>query len=100
MRDYSLNKLNAPYGKYWYIDPDKVADYGKQFVDWGKSQEANQAAKFGTVDPMIIGFTSDATGGFGGNGPWLLQTKRKRIAGTDSQEISGMRFKCGKDRRR
>ena len=98
--DYSLNKLNSPYGKYWYIDPDKVADYGKQFVDWGKSQEANQAAKFGTVDPMIIGFTSDATGGFGGNGPWLLQTKRKRIAGTDSQEISGMRFKCGKDRRR
>ena len=98
--DYSLNKLNAPYGKYWYIDPDKVADYGKQFVDWGKYQEANQAAKFGTVDPMIIGFTSDATGGFGGNGPWLLQTKRKRIAGTDSQEISGMRFKCGKDRRR
>ena len=50
--------------------------------------------------PLIIGFTSDATGGFGGNGPWLLQTKRKRIAGTDSQEISGMRFKCGKDRRR
>lgn len=98
--DYSLNKLNAPYGKYWYIDPDKVADYGKQFVDWGKSQETNQAAKFGTVDPMIIGFTSDATGGFGGNGPWLLQTKRKRIAGTDSQEISSMGFKCGKDRRR
>ena len=98
--DYSLNKLNAPYGKYWYIDPDKVADYGKQFVDWGKAKEINQAAKFGTVDPMIIGFTSDTTGGFGGNGPWLLQTKRKRIAGTDSQEISGMRFKCGKDRRR
>ena len=98
--DYSLNKLNAPYGKYWYIDPDKVADYGKQFVDWGKSQETNQAAKFGTVDPMIIGFTSDTTGGFGGNGPWLLQTKRKRIAGTDSQDISGMIFKCGKDRRR
>lgn len=98
--DYSLNKLNAPYGKYWYIDPDKVADYGKQFVDWGKSQEANQAAKFGTVDPIIVGFTSDITGGFGGNGPWLLQTKRKRIAGTDSQEISGMGFKCGKDRRR
>jgi hypothetical protein len=33
---------------------------------------------------MIIGFTSDTAGGFGGNGPWLLQTKRKRIAGTDS----------------
>lgn len=98
--DYSLNKLNAPYGKYWYIDLDKVADSGKRWVDWGKAQEANQAAKFGTVDPMLVGFTSDTTGGFGGNGPWLLKTKQKRIAGTDSQERSGMRFKRGKDRRR
>lgn len=98
--DYSLNKLNAPYGKYWYLDLDKVADSGKRWVDWGKAQEANQAAKFGTVDPMIIGFTSDTTGGFGGNGPWLLKTRQKRIAGTDSQETSGMRFKRGKDRRR
>ena len=97
--DYSLNKLNAPYGKYWYIDLDKVADSGKRWVDWGNAQEANQAAKFGTLDPTIIGFTSDTTGGFGGNGPRLLQTKRKRIAGTDSQERSGMRFKRGKDRR-
>lgn len=98
--DYSLNKLNAPYGKYWYLDLDKVADSGKRWVDWGKAQEANQAAKFGTVDPMIIGFTSDTTGSFGGNGPWLLKTRQKRIAGTDSQETSGMRFKRGKDRRR
>lgn len=98
--DYSLNKLNAPYGKYWYLDLDKVADSGKRLVDWGKAQEVNQAAKFGTVDPMIIGFTSDTTGGFGGNGPWLLKTRQKRIAGTDSQETSGMRFKRGKDRRR
>ena len=98
--DYSLNKLNAPYGKYWYLDLDKVADSGKRWVDWGKAQEANQAAKFGTVDPMIIGFTSDTTGGFGGNGSWLLKTRQKRIAGTDSQETSGMRFKRGKDRRR
>lgn len=98
--DYSLNKLNAPYGKYWYLDLDKIADSGKRWVDWGKAQEANQAAKFGTADPMIIGFTSDTTGGFGGNGPWLLKTRQKRIAGTDSQETSGMRFKRGKDRRR
>lgn len=98
--DYSLNKLNAPYGKYWYVDLDKVADSGKRWVDWGKAQEANQAAKFGTVDPMIIGFTSDTTGGFGGNGPWLLQTKRKRIAGTDNQEASGMNFNRGKNRKK
>lgn len=96
--DYSLNKLNAPYGKYWYIDPDKVVDYGKRWVDWGNAQEANQAAKFGTLYPSIIGFTSDITGGFGGNGPFSLKTKRKRIAGTDSQEWSGMKFQRGKDR--
>lgn len=98
--DYSLNKLKAPYGKYWYLDIDKVADSGKRLVDWGKAQEDNQAAKFGAIDPSVIGFMSDITGGFGGNGPWLLKTKRKRIAGTDSQERSGMKFQRGKDRRR
>ena len=90
--DYSINKLNAPYGKYWFVDLDKVADSGKHWVNWGNSQEDNQAAKFGTVDPRLIGFTSDITGNFGANGPWQLQTKQKRIAGTDSQEISGMNF--------
>lgn len=90
--DYSINKLNAPYGKYWFVDIDKVADSGKHWVNWGNSQEDNQAAKFGTVDPRLIGFTSDITGNFGANGPWQLQTKQKRIAGTDSQEISGMNF--------
>lgn len=90
--DYSINKLNAPYGKYWFVDLDKVVDSGKHWVNWGNSQEDNQAAKFGTVDPRLIGFTSDITGNFGANGPWQLQTKQKRIAGTDSQEISGMNF--------
>lgn len=98
--DYSINKLNAPYGKYWYVDLDKVADSGKHWVDWGNTQEDNQAAKFGTIDPRLIGFMSDITGGFGANGPYQLQTKRKRIAGTDSQEASGMNFNRGKDRRR
>lgn len=99
--DYSLNKLNAPYGKYWYLDLDKIADSGKRWVDWGNTQEDNQAAKFGAIDPRIIGFMSDVTGGFGGNGPQLLQTKQKRIAGTDSQERSGMKFyNRGKSRKR
>lgn len=99
--DYSLNKLNAPYGKYWYLDLDKIADSGKRWVDWGNTQEDNQAAKFGAIDPRIIGFMSDVTGDFGGNGPWLLQTKQKRIAGTDSQERSGMKFyNRGKSRKR
>lgn len=98
--DYSINKLNAPYGKYWYVDLDKVADSGKHWVDWGNAQEDNQAAKFGTVDPRFIGFMSDITGGFGANGPYQLQTKRKRIAGTDSQEASGMNFNRGKNRKK
>lgn len=98
--DYSINKLNAPYGKYWYVDLDKVADSGKHWVDWGNAQENNQAAKFGTIDPRLIGFMSDITGGFGANGPYQLQTKRKRIAGTDSQEVSGMNFNRGKNRKK
>lgn len=98
--DYSINKLNAPYGKYWYIDPDRVANSGKHWVDWGNAQEDNQAAKFGTVDPRLIWFTSDITGGFGANGPYQLQTKQKRIAGTDSQETSGMNFNRGKNRKK
>lgn len=98
--DYSINKLNAPYGKYWYVDLDKVADSGKHWVDWGNAQEDNQAAKFGTADPRLIGFMSDITGGFGANDPYQLQTKRKRIAGTDSQEASGMNFNRGKNRKK
>lgn len=98
--DHSINKLNAPYGKYWYVDLDKVADSGKHWVDWGNAQEDNQAAKFGTVDPRLIGFTSDITGNFGANGPYQLQTKLKRIAGTDSQEVSGMNFNRGKNRKK
>lgn len=98
--DYSINKLNAPYGKYWYADLDKVADSGKHWVDWGNAQEDNQAAKFGTIDPRLIVFMSDITGGFGANGPYQLQTKRKRIAGTDSQEASKMNFNRGKNRKK
>ena len=35
----SLNNLKAPYGKYWYIDPDKVADSAKYTRNWAKSKE-------------------------------------------------------------
>nr|DAH97224.1 MAG TPA: hypothetical protein [Bacteriophage sp.] len=37
--DYSINKLNAPYGKYWYVDTDKVADLAKSTRNWAKSKE-------------------------------------------------------------
>lgn len=65
--DYSLNKLNAPYGKYWYIDPDKVADSAKSTRNWAKSKEQYQRGAFGTPYERI-NFSSDYTGGFGPNG--------------------------------
>lgn len=65
--DYSLNKLNAPYGKYWYIDPDKVADSEKSTRNWAKSKEQYQRGAFGTPYERI-NFSSDYTGGFGPNG--------------------------------
>nr|DAT77246.1 MAG TPA: hypothetical protein [Caudoviricetes sp.] len=37
--DYSINKLNAPYGKYWYINPDEVANSAKRTRNWAKSKE-------------------------------------------------------------
>lgn len=67
--DYSLNNLKAPYGKYWYIDPDKVADSAKHTRNWAKSKEQYQRGAFGT--PERINFSSDYTGGFGPNGLFL-----------------------------
>lgn len=65
--DYSLNNLKAPYGKYWYIDPDKVADSAKGTRNWAKSKEQYQRGAFGTPYERI-NFSSDYTGGFGPNG--------------------------------
>ena len=68
--DYSLNSLKAPYGKYWYIDPDKVADSAKYARNWAKSKEQYQRGAFGTPYERI-NFSSDYTGGFGPNGLFL-----------------------------
>lgn len=68
--DYSINKLNAPYGKYWYIDPDKVADSAKYTRNWAKSKEQYQRGAFGTPYERV-NFSSDYTGEFGPNGPFL-----------------------------
>lgn len=65
--DYSLNKLNAPYGKYWYLDLDKVANSAKSTRNWAKSKEQYQRGAFGTPYERI-NFSSDYTGGFGPNG--------------------------------
>ena len=68
--DYSLNNLKAPYGKYWYIDPDKVADSAKYTRNWAKSKEQYQRGAFGTPYERI-NFSRDYTGGFGPNGLFL-----------------------------
>lgn len=68
--DYSLNNLKAPYGKYWYIDSDKVADSAKYTRNWAKSKEQYQRGAFGTPYERI-NFSSDYTGGFGPNGLFL-----------------------------
>ena len=68
--DYSLNKLNAPYGKYWYLDIDKVADSAKRTRNWAKQKEQYQRGAFGTPYERI-NFSSDYTGGFGPNGLFL-----------------------------
>lgn len=68
--DYSLNNLKAPYGKYWYIDPDKVADSARYTRNWARSREQYQRGAFGTPYERI-NFSSDYTGGFGPNGLFL-----------------------------
>ena len=68
--NYYLNNLKAPYGKYWYIDPDKVADSAKYTRNWAKSKEQYQRGAFGTPYERI-NFSSDYTGGFGPNGIFL-----------------------------
>lgn len=65
--DYSLKNLKAPYGKYWYIDTDKVANSAKSTRNWAKSKEQYQRGAFGTPYERI-NFSSDYTGGFGPNG--------------------------------
>lgn len=68
--DNTINKLQAPYGKYWYIDPDKVAESAKSTRNWAKSKEQYQRGAFGTPYERI-NFSSDYTGGFGPNGLFL-----------------------------
>ena len=68
--DNTINKLQAPYGKYWYIDPDKVAESAKSTINWAKSKEQYQRGAFGTPYERI-NFYSDYTGGFGPNGLFL-----------------------------
>lgn len=98
--DYRINKLPPTYGKYWYVDPDKLRQLSQNRINYGNQAELYQAAALGAPGyEGYIRFISDPTGKFGANGPYLLRNPQI-IAGTDSQERSGMRFNKGKNRRR
>lgn len=64
--DYSIKNITPTYGKYWYINPDEVANSAKRTRDWADSKEQYQRGAFST--PERINFSSDYTGGFGPNG--------------------------------
>lgn len=108
--DISMQRI--PKGKYW-MTPDQMplkrynSDQVRQAISgaqntrqWAQNVLNQNELNIGTIGDGNI--YRDASIHFiePNNLTWLLQNKLKRIAGTDSQEISGMRFKCGKDRRR
>lgn len=65
--DNKINKLQAPYGKYWYVDPDKLVQSSKNTIALGKGQEQRLRGMYGSPYETI-NFSSDYTGGFGPNG--------------------------------
>lgn len=89
--DNTINKLQAPYGKYWYIDPDKVAESAKSTRNWAKSKEQYQRGAFGTPYERI-NFSSDYTGGFGPNG-LFLPTWAGSIFDYNPYNITSLRLK-------
>lgn len=108
--DISMQRI--PKGKYW-MTPDQMplkrynSDQVRQAISgaqntrqWAQNVLNQNELNMGTIGDGNI--HRDASIHFiePNNLTWLLQNKLKRIAGTDSQETSGMRFKRGKDRRR
>lgn len=89
--DYSLNNLKAPYGKYWYIDPNKVADSAKYTRDLAKSREQYYRGAFGTPYERI-NFSSDYTGGFGPNG-LFLPTQAGSVFDYNPYNITSLRLR-------
>lgn len=65
--NYKITDMGPNKQKYWYVDTDKVAKMAEDTRNWGKQQEAIQAAKFG-APYQKVSFISDLTGGFGANG--------------------------------
>lgn len=108
--DISMQRI--PKGKYW-ITPDQMplkrynSDQVRQAISdaqntrqWAQNILNQNEINMGTIGDGNI--YRDVNFHFiePNNLTWQSQNKRKIIAGTDSQERSGMRFKRGKDRRR
>lgn len=108
--DISMQRI--PKGKYW-MTPDQMplkrynSDQVRQAISgaqntrqWAQNILNQNEINMGTIGDGNI--YRDASIHFiePNNYTWQLQNELKRIAGTDSQERSGMRFKRGKDRRR
>lgn len=108
--DISMQRI--PKGKYW-MTPDQMplkrynSDQVRQAISgaqntrqWAQNVLNQNEINMGTIGDGNI--YRDASIHFiePNNLTWLLQNKLKRIAGTDSQERSGTRFKRGKDRRK
>ena len=108
--DISMQRI--PKGKYW-MTPDQMplkrynSDQVRQAISgaqntrqWAQNILNQNEINMGTIGDGNI--YRDVNFHFiePNNLTWQSQNKRKIIAGTDSQERSGMRFKLGKDRRR
>ena len=108
--DISMQRI--PKGKYW-MTPDQMplkrynSDQVRQAISgaqntrqWAQNVLNQNELNIGTIGDGNIYRDANIRFIEPNNLTWLLQNKLKRIAGTDSQETSGMRFKRGKDRRR
>ncbi len=108
--DVSMQRI--PKGKYW-MTPDQMplkrynSDQIRQAISgaqntrqWASNILNQNEINLGTIGDGNIYRDAYIRFKEPNNLTWLLQNKLKRIAGTDSQETSGMRFKRGKDIRR
>lgn len=108
----NISMQRIPKGKYW-MTPDQMplkrynSDQVRQAISraqntrqWAQNILNQNEINMGTIGDGNI--YRDVNFHFiePNNPTWQSQNKRKIIAGTDSQERSGMRFKRGKDRRR
>lgn len=108
--DMSMQRI--PKGKYWMI-PDQIpskrynSDQIRQAISgaqnarqWAQNILNQNEINMGTIGDGNIYRDAYIRLNIPTNLTWDLQNKQKRIAGTDSQEISGMNFNRGKNRKK